>query len=120
MVDRFWWRAPALGSVEWASAAMSIAGSFRPGHSEREVLRDYVVGKTVEEVVISRKAQMVMNGAHATGTPRSGTARTDSSTGGILLFDSPIGLRRLTSLWFACDRTDTAEAATRQPGQQPG
>lgn len=41
---------------------MSVAGSFRPGHTEREVLRDYVVGKTVEEVVVSRKAQLVMGG----------------------------------------------------------
>ena len=65
---------PASHTIEWVVVGgMSISGSFRPGHTEREVLRDYVVGKTVEEVVVSRKAQFVLGAAEqANGTPRSG------------------------------------------------
>ena len=51
---------------------MSIAGSFRPGHTEHEVLRNYVVDKTVEEVVVSRKAQLILGDA---GTPRTASSR---------------------------------------------
>eukprot|EP01046_Picozoa_sp_COSAG06_P072957 COSAG06_NODE_21587_length_751_cov_15.835890_1_plen_74_part_10 len=61
----------------------SIAGSFRPGHSEREVLRNYVVGKTVEEVVVSRKAQIVMGSASSLQPrPPPGSSRGGGSARG--------------------------------------
>ena len=36
----------------------SVAGS-RAGHSESHILRNYVTAKSVEEVIVSRKAQAV-------------------------------------------------------------
>eukprot|EP01045_Picozoa_sp_COSAG04_P020531 COSAG04_NODE_2111_length_4765_cov_91.841406_1_plen_62_part_10 len=57
---------------------MSIAGSFRPGHRESEVLRNYVQSKTVEEVVVGRKAHAVM-GTGAAMRPRPPAARPRSS-----------------------------------------